>query len=135
MAESESVKKSKILVFGQIGEELAQKSKERLMCCIHHDPSEALSDIAIKHLHDLFEKLKDAKGKDDNDKLKKEVIEEVKLEHDFREFSEFFHEDMDELSKGSAIMGELKQMEGKLARLKNKKDDLEAEFEELDDLG
>lgn len=133
MSDSDSVKKTKVLVYGKMGEDLASLDKERLLACIQHDPDFAFSRIALKNLHGLFKEIKKSKPDDD---LKEKVMKQVKLSHDFREFADFFREDMDELSRGSAIMGELKQMEGKLARLKKDKADLEADIlEELDDMG
>ena len=119
MAESEAVKKSKVLVYGHMGEELMKIDKQRLLCCIQHDPDIALSRIAIAKFHELFGKIKNKK--DDSD-LKEEIMKQAKISHNFREFAKFFHEDMDELSRGSAMMGELDEKQGALKKLMKKRE-------------
>lgn len=111
--QSDAVQRSRIFIYGQIGEQLKKEDEQRVLACLEANPNRHLFQITNDRLRPLIERLK-AKGKDTKgDRLKalREALVEVSKGEKFREIAKWMHTQMDDLSMGSTILGEVRPPE------------------------
>lgn len=111
---SEAVKKSIVFIWGQMGEKLKDIDQDRMIACMEKNPNITLYNIFREKIRPILNRIRDnhensnpggvSIGRDD---LKNEIEKANK----FREISKFMRDELDELSMGSALLGEIKSPE------------------------
>ena len=134
MSDSDAVKKSKIFVYGQLGEQLKEEDDERVLACIQANPNTTLYNIARKRLKALRDRLREARGDPTQTSQLRDSIEaEVSRCHKFREIAKWMHKEMDDLSMGSTILGEVRQPEAEMEDFMEDEDDYENDYIEQEE--
>ncbi len=109
---SDAVRKSKIFVWGQIGEMLKEMDPERVLAILQSNPNTSLYNLFRERLRPLLKKLHDNEG---NAAIQEPLLEELKAQVDgannFREISKYMHDKLDDLSIGSSVLGETQNPE------------------------
>lgn len=125
MARSEQVDKSKIFIFGQVGEKLKAKDPDLLLSILEQDPNNHLYNSFRRKLRPLREKLKSSTNDAISASITRDDIkDEIDTAHIFREIGEFMRSgDMDELSTGSLVLGEVKNPEAEQSDIYDDDDD------------
>jgi len=111
-SDSEAVKKSQIFIWGQIGEMLKGLDPERVLTCLQKNPNASLYNIFRERLMPLLAKIREANGDPYKTSLiRDELQSEADAANSFREIASFMSGGLDELSMGSALLGEIKNPE------------------------
>lgn len=119
---SDRAERAKVFIYGQLGEVLADIDKDRLLSIMQENPNNHLFKISLNEIMDFLEDLDKLKGiikavdKSDikahivglNDFLTK-IKDHKHKANLFREMSRFMKDGMDELSRGSMLLGETEQ--------------------------
>lgn len=104
MVSTSEIEKSKIFIWGDIGQDIKDLDKLRMMAIAHDNPSFHLSCIANRELFDILDKM------DKEQEITPDIMKDIKrtneLDNSFREIAEFLHESDDMLSTGSFIVGQ-----------------------------
>ena len=117
MSESDAVKKSKIFVYGQIGKDLKEEDEERVLACLEANPNTTLFNIARKRIQAIRDRLRQAHDKSNPagvSQARDDLEAEIKRCNKFREIARWMHNEMDELSMGSTILGEVSNPEAEM---------------------
>lgn len=119
---SDRIEASKILVWGQIGDDLKKKSPRRMFAIAQDNPNYSLGVVALSEIRRIRDKLKSI-----NHRVTPEIVEMVAEtnEHDdlFREIATFLQASDDMLSVGSFMMGETEKKTAIMKLLEGEKDD------------
>lgn len=113
--------RAKVFIYGQIGEILNDLDKKRLMGIIQNNPNTHLFQISLSEILEILNQIEKLEIPELAPKDRKgvyiagigELLASIK-DHNyksnlFRELAEFSREDLDDLSRGSLLLGETEQ--------------------------
>jgi hypothetical protein len=112
---TEARDKSSVFIHGMIGKMIKDALGDLTVIFLHEDPDKAILNDYLSKVWDALDKLK----KEDI----KKIVEVNERANNIRQITDYIHSDkLDELSRGAAILGEVKQQDGKLSKLRKKED-------------
>lgn len=122
MADPTQIDASKIFIYGQIGDSLQKRDKERLLGVLQHNPDYFLSLLANQDISGLLDLFREADYKI-TPELKKLIYQINSNDAIFREIARFMQDSGDMLSSGSMVLGEVDKTESGIWHIRHKLDE------------
>lgn len=102
---TDSIERSKIFIWGQVGKQLKDMDDERMLAIAQDDPDYFMSILANRDISEIIIQIIKEKGL--SKESKKLILAVNKFDSVFREISQFMQHTEDMLSIGSFMTGEL----------------------------